>query len=575
MKNCKLIIILAAVLASALLFGCGGGSGGDNAVLAEVGGEKIYTKDLDEIFQRSRQNFLTFDQEFDARRSILDSLVIQQLLIREAYKKNIDESEDIKRIILANQDKFMLDALYQKKIIDPVDISENDVKDYYAKLENKVQASHILVHDMDSAWMLIDSLKNGANFENLAITYSIDPTANSNRGDLGYFVWGQMEPTFQENVFKMQPGEISEPFETRYGWHIVKMTDRAENELRGTYGKMRDQIKASIEGGIKNEKLNVYLTEMKEKYPIRIDTVTCEYLMHKRSTLYPPSLLETLPKNDFDVAQLDRDEKELVMATWDGGQITVIQYLAKRRQLGKNGPNFDDYSGLGDVIFQFNYMDILGIEARRIGIEDDEEYKHRIKRFREMAMADVMENDSIIYPGAPDEGEIRDYYDNNNEEFISPAKYHIYEIMFNDYSTAKTYLSKVGSLKKFKTLASQYTERPGKRQAEGDMGWVERRHYASLFDEAAKASLNKVAGPIQIGGKYSLIWVTDKKEEQVEEYLAAKQKIKDILDRKRRTDYFAEWVENRKGEVEINIYENSLRATIDKNKYETEEQPSS
>ncbi len=575
MKNAKLIIFLTAVLGSALLFGCGGDDGGDNIVLAEVGGEKIYSGDLNDIFKRSRQNYLTFEEELDARRDILDSLVVQRLLIQEAYKKKIDESEEIKRIVLANQDKFLLDALYQKKIINPVEVTDDDLMDYYAKLENKIQASHILVRTLDTAMMVLDSLKNGANFENLAIKYSIDPSAKTNRGDLGYFVWGQMDPTFQENVFKMQPGEISEPFETRYGWHIVKVTDRAENELRGTFGKMKDQIKTSIESGLKNEKLNAYLTEMREKYPIHIDTVTCEYLMHKRATLYPPSLLETLPKNDFDVSQLDRDEKELIIATWEGGQMTVIQYLAQRRQLGKNGPDFDDYAGLADVIFQFNYMNILGIEARKIGLEDEKEYKRRIRKFREMAMADVMENDSIIYPGAPDEGEIRAYYDNHQEEFIIPAKYHIYEIMFNDYGTAKSYMGKIGSLKRFKSLAAQYTERTGKRQAEGDLGYIERRHYASLFDEAAKAPEDKVSGPIQIGNKYSLIWVSDKKEEQVEDFLAAKQKIKDILDKKRKTDFFAEWIDKRKSEVDIRIYENNLRATIDKSKYETEEQPSS
>jgi peptidyl-prolyl cis-trans isomerase C len=557
-----------------ILGGCGGG-GGDDTVLATVGGDKIYTRDLNDIFQRTRQNYLTFEDEFDARRNILDSLVIQQILIQEAYKKNIDESEEIKRIVLANQDKFLLDVLYQKMVIEPVSVTEDDIKDYYSQLEHKVQASHILVSVEDTAYMLLDSLKKGGNFENLAVNYSIDPTAGTNRGDLGYFIWGQMDPTFQENVFKMQPGEISEPFKTRYGWHIVKMVDRSENELRSTYQKMQQQIKMALEGSLKKENLENYSNVIKEKYPIRIDSISCEYLMHKRATLYPPSLLETLPKNDFDITQLDRDEKELIMATWEAGQMTVGQYLAQRRQLGNRAPAFDDYEGLAQVIFQLNFMNILGTEARQSGLQDDDKYKRRIRKFKELAMADVMQNDSIVYPGEPDEGEIRSYYDSHLEDFQVPAKIHVYEIMFNDHGTAKSYMGKIKTLKKFKSLAAKHTERTGKRRVEGDMGYIDKRSYPRLFGLAENFSVGEVAGPIQIGSKYSIIYVAAKNPEQVKDFLQVKPRIKDILDRKLNEDAFGFWVEKKRAKVDIKIYENNIRAGIDKARYETEIEPSS
>ncbi len=320
-------MLLSVFIIPLLLGGCG--NGGGDMVLAVVDGDKILAEDLDEYILRGRKTFTSFDEELEARKALLDTLIIQQLLIQAAYRLNIDESEEINRIVLANKDRFLLDILYKRKVVDQINVTDADVKDYYAKLEHKVQASHILVQQEDTAWMLIDSLKNGGNFENLAVSYSVDPSAKTNQGDLGYFVWGQMDNTFSENTFKLNPGEISEPFETKFGWHIVKMVDRAANELRGPFDQMSDQIRAAVENYQGAKKLDAYKDELQSKYIVRVDTVTCDYLMHKRSTLYPPSLLAGLPKNDFDVTQLDRDEKELILATWEKGQITVGQYLAR------------------------------------------------------------------------------------------------------------------------------------------------------------------------------------------------------------------------------------------------------
>jgi len=568
-KSMLTILSLFVLFLIPMLFGgCGGGGEGD--VVAVVDGDEIYTEDLDDFIGRSRKTYDSFDEELEARKAMVDTLVIYQLLIQEAYKHNIDESEEINRIVLANKDRFLLDVLYQRRVSDLVDITDADVKDYYAKLEFKVKASHILLPREDTALMIIDSLKNGGNFEQLAVKYSIDPSAKTNQGDLGYFVWGQMDNTFSENVFKLNPGEISEPFETRFGWHIVKMVDRGPNELRGTYEEMAPQIRSAVENYERTQKLETYKEELRGKYTVRVDTVTCDYLIHKRSVLYPPSLLESLPKNDFDVTQLDRDEKDLILATWEKGQMTVGQYLARITQMRvqRQAPDFDDYDGLAYFIFQMNFMDILSVEARNIGLEDDPLFKKKIKKFKELAMADVMQNDSIQYPSEPDEGQMRQYYEDNPDKYTVPEKIHVYEIMVSDYQLAKTIALKTKSLAEFKIKAAQYTERAGKKQSSGDMGYIEERVFPRLFKVAQKTDVGDVGGPISMGGQTAVIYVADKKPEEVRDFLMVKDQIMGTLEKELQRDSFVKWVENKKSEVSIKIYENSIRASIEKEQYE-------
>lgn len=570
MKQSVLMTIAIAILLAAFagLGGCGSDQG---IIIAKVGPDKIYEQDLNDIYETGQFNFASFEEEFDSRRDMTDSLVIQQLLIQEAYRRNLDDMEEINRVILASRDRFLLDILYQRKIIDPVDIGEEDIKDLYGKLEFKVHASHILVTDKDTADMILDSLKNGGSFEQLAVTYSVDPSAIQNRGDIGFYVWGQLDSVFQENLWKLNPGEMSEPFETRFGWHIARMIDRQPNELRTTYGKMAKQLEMSLEGQQRNVLLTEYRDELMEKYPVRVDSVTCQYLLHKRESLYPPSLLANLPRNDFDIAQLDGHERELVIAGWEGGQMTLGQYLGRIKRLdAKFKPDFDNYDGLAEVIFQLEFNSILGLEARRIGLEDDPEFKRKIKRFKELAMADVMRNDSLPIPDPPDDGEIRQYYEDNQGEFLIPEEVHLFEIMFNDLSAAKTYRHKINGLTRFKQLATEYTQRTGMKAKQGDMGWITEIQYPRLFNAARDVEVGEVGGPVQIGSKHSLVFVADRKPEQIKDFLMVKNDIRDQLTNDRKNESFANWVQQKKEEITAKIYENNIRASIDQDKYETE-----
>ncbi len=91
------------------------------------------------------------------------------------------------------------------------------------------------VDSAKAAW-LYDSLQTGTNFAELAQYYSEDNTAE-NGGDLGWFAQGQMVGPFDEKVFSMKRGEISEPVRTQFGWHIIKLL-----ETRDT-GSGKDKVK--------------------------------------------------------------------------------------------------------------------------------------------------------------------------------------------------------------------------------------------------------------------------------------------------------------------------------------------
>lgn len=89
----------------------------------------------------------------------------------------------------------------------------------------EVRASHILVKTEQEAQELYNEIKNGKSFVEIAQEKSLCPSGQ-NGGDLGYFGRGMMVKPFEDAAFSLEVGEISQPVETQFGWHLIELTGK-------------------------------------------------------------------------------------------------------------------------------------------------------------------------------------------------------------------------------------------------------------------------------------------------------------------------------------------------------------
>ena len=92
-------------------------------------------------------------------------------------------------------------------------------------MTTEVRASHILVKTEAEAKNLYEEIKNGASFAEIAEAKSLCPSGQKG-GDLGFFGKGMMVKPFEDAAFSLELGEISQPVQTQFGWHLIQLTGK-------------------------------------------------------------------------------------------------------------------------------------------------------------------------------------------------------------------------------------------------------------------------------------------------------------------------------------------------------------
>ncbi len=203
----------------------------ENKVFAVVDGREITQNDVYELMRSMGQNAMQFQSEA-GQKQLVDEIITQELLYSDAIKNGFDKEEEFTNA-LTQMTKSLLKQYAMGKLLEPVSATDEEAKEYYDthtsqfKTEETAKASHILVSTLEEAEKVATEIKGGLDFEEAARKYSNCPSANQG-GDLGEFTRGRMVPEFEAATFAMNVGEVSEPVQTQFGYHIIKLVDLKE-----------------------------------------------------------------------------------------------------------------------------------------------------------------------------------------------------------------------------------------------------------------------------------------------------------------------------------------------------------
>jgi peptidyl-prolyl cis-trans isomerase C len=274
-KSFSLIFLLTLSLLALGLAGCGNGKSEQPPSLAVINGQPITKAEFAAYLK-----FKRVPDNGQKRRQLL----LDQYLEREALAAAIEKTDLLdKELIEAELNEFrkeMLISRYFEKFLEDK-VTDQAVQNYYnthaADYEERMaHAAHILIRTnpkmseterkakLTTAQDAYSQIRAGKDFAEIAENYSEDRISAQKGGDLGWLKEGSIDPRFSKILFELEPGAVSEPFETPFGFHIVKLIEGpkvVKRPLSAVAGDIRYQLRNKA----KQAELERLLAEVKIK----------------------------------------------------------------------------------------------------------------------------------------------------------------------------------------------------------------------------------------------------------------------------------------------------------------------
>jgi len=213
-------------------------------IVATVNGAPIKESDL-VIAEQDIGSQLQSVPEASRRDYLIRFMADLKLGAQAAEQAKLQDAPDFAQRVEYFRDKILLDDLMLKEgaKADTPEARKKLYDETVSKLapETELHARHILVADEATAKQVAERAKKGEDFLALSKEFSKDPGSAADGGDLGWFTKDKMVKEFSDAAFKLEPGQISDPVKSQFGWHIIKVEEKRTKPVP-QFTEVQDQI---------------------------------------------------------------------------------------------------------------------------------------------------------------------------------------------------------------------------------------------------------------------------------------------------------------------------------------------
>lgn len=245
----------------------------ENKVLAVVNGKEV-TQDIFDFaiskFPPDRKNHFASE---NGKKELLDQIISWELIYNYAKDNGYENREDYK-FQLEEAKKALMGQFVIQELLSKVEYTDEEALEYYNqnaeffKNPEQVSAKHILVDSMDKANNVLNEIKGGLSFEEAANLYSSCPSKEKG-GDLGVFGKGMMVPEFENAAFNAEIGQITNPVQTQFGFHLILVEEKFEASAK-SFDEVKDLIKNHMLQEKQNKTYMNFVNSLKDKYPVEV-----------------------------------------------------------------------------------------------------------------------------------------------------------------------------------------------------------------------------------------------------------------------------------------------------------------
>ncbi|MBZ0180479.1 MAG: peptidylprolyl isomerase [Melioribacteraceae bacterium] len=513
-------------------------------IVAEIGDKVIYESEFIERYELTP----SFNKQVKGRETALKfnfiyTLIAEKLWASEAEDLGIDQRPEVVTAINSIEKMYVRDALYRREILDKISISEEEIIEGTIRNANSLYLKFIFSKDEEAIFQLHELLNQGIPFDTVV---SARPEKDEQVEPIE-IVFGQMEKSIEDSVYKLNLHEYTSPLLTVDGWYIFSLADKKE-QLFNTEKEKEDAI-AAVKKIIRKRKEMELYSRFYEKFFAgkRVDTNAQLF-----EELY--SLLLNTFKDKFEKAS-SPDERQLFHL--DAYDVIDIEKKLGEKKLAQTFLTFPEKtvtlkSFFRDLVFEgiqsekvpekifrlqfdervkkYIEQELLSDEGYRRGIHLLPEVQNSMKMWRSNYLQQALQNQIIDSIEVSDSAVLK-YYENRYTSEEIPMQVNIVEVLTDSLETVDHILSELEKGVPIKQLASKFTEREWTRENGGEFGFFPINAHPEIGMIAAQMEVGDIFGPLNLEEGYSIFQLIGKEERKVAPPSKTFEEVKESLRR--------------------------------------------
>ncbi len=526
-KFCHNYITLYFIILSVMIFlcfmNCGEGNiGADSNSLAIIGKKTIDKSYFIKRYQGFRRQTGATDNG-QARRSVLNNIIAEELLILEAHNRGYDEDAIGRHEYERIKVQELLNAYHRRYIASHVVTTEDELRRLFINLNTKLKARHLYASTLQKADSLYNILQKGVPFEEIAKTCFQDPVLRESGGSLGYFSVDEMDPAFEEAAYSLRIGEISPPVRTNDGYSIIRVDDRQENPfvIENEYAKHRPKLEAYWKKRKIAKATQHHADSLRSELKITFNEPVVQELFKILRKDKDDGLIEqaSLSKNIFPQLE-NEDLLNSKIGTWKVKKFQEAAQFTSKQERGwiRNEENLKDYIA-GLVV-----RSCILSEAKRKKLDKNSDYKQRVAEDFDTALLERVE-DALFKEFEIPEDTLRYYYEKDPTLFAEPPKVQLQEIVLLNKDRIKLITSQLEKGASFEELAKKYSDNRRSAEKGGDVGYLTPNDLGKWTKQVLSMQVGEWIGPLEMNSSFVFLKCIDKIPAQARTFEEAKNDV--------------------------------------------------
>jgi len=249
----------------------------EGKAIASIDGDKITLQEFNAELDKIPMNMKMLVASQSGKKDFLDRLIVKKLLLKEAKKDNVEKEKEFQDRLSDIKEQLTIESLLKKKVTSESKFSDDDLQKYYDahkeefKKPKEIQTRQIVVKTEQEAKEIQAYIAKGEDFAELAKKYSMEPSAKTTGGDVGYHPKGALIPAFEEAAFKLtKVGQVTPPVKTQFGYHLIKL-EGVKEEASVPFAEVKDFVRQKLTQEKQTEVLKKYIDELKKNAKIVIN----------------------------------------------------------------------------------------------------------------------------------------------------------------------------------------------------------------------------------------------------------------------------------------------------------------